>query len=71
MQNFKFWHSEHLTKLRIKEFFSCLEEPVYRYEGRRKSVFAEAYDPEDDEGKDDVKVKINLLKNFELFLYRF
>jgi hypothetical protein len=29
---------------------------VYRFEGRRKSVFAEAYDPEDDEGKDDVKV---------------
>lgn len=31
------------------------EEPAYRFEGRRKSVFAEAYDPEDDEGNEDVK----------------
>jgi hypothetical protein len=42
--------------------FFCLEEPVYRYEGRRKSVFAEAYDPEDDEGKDDVKVKTKFME---------
>ncbi len=49
-------------------FFFCLEEPVYRYEGRRKSVFAEAYDPEDDEGKDDVKVKTNFIEKDVLFL---
>jgi hypothetical protein len=30
-------------------------------------VFAEAYDPEDDEGKDDVKVKLNFIEKDELF----
>jgi len=53
---------KNLPQLRIKCVFFCLEEPVYRYEGRRKSVFAEAYDPEDDEGKDDVKVKLNFIE---------
>jgi hypothetical protein len=43
----------------------CLEEPVYRFEGRRKSVFAEAYNPEDDEGNEDIKVRI---KNSLIFL---
>lgn len=30
-------------------FLSLLEPPVTRFSGRRKSVFAEAYDPEEDE----------------------
>jgi len=32
------------------------EEQPYSYAGRRKSVFAETYNPEEDEGGDDVKV---------------
>jgi len=32
------------------------EEPVYNNAGRRKSVFAETYNPEDDEGTEDAKV---------------
>lgn len=34
---------------------TCLEEPVYNAT-RRKSVFAEAYNPEDDEGTEESKV---------------
>ena len=32
------------------------ENPVYNNAGRRKSVYAEPYNPEEDEGADDVKV---------------
>ena len=41
----------------LKLFFSCADEPVYNSAAsRRKSVFAEAYNPEEDDG-DDTKVK--------------
>ena len=44
----------------LKQNF-CLDEPVYKNsEYRRKSVFAEAYNPEDDEG-DETKVCINTI----------
>ena len=33
-----------------------VEEPVYNAT-RRKSVFSEAYNPEDDEGSDETKVR--------------
>lgn len=46
---------EEMESQEEEEEEESFEEPVYRFEGRRKSVFAEAYDPEDDEGKDDVK----------------
>ena len=37
----------------------CLDEPVYNSsQYRRKSVFAEAYNPEEDDG-DDTKVRVN------------
>lgn len=39
--------------------FFCLDEPVYNSsQYRRKSVFAEAYNPEEDDG-DDTKVRVN------------
>ena len=38
-----------------------LDEPVYNNSSyRRKSVFAEAYNPEDDEG-DETKVSVNII----------
>jgi len=33
-----------------------IDDPVYNNSGRRKSVYAEPYNPEEDEGLDDVKV---------------
>ena len=39
----------------------CLDEPVYNSsQYRRKSVFAEAYNPEEDDG-DDTKVRVNTM----------
>lgn len=39
----------------------CLDEPVYNSsQYRRKSVFAEAYNPEEDDG-DDTKVRVNTI----------
>ena len=52
----------------VKEAISTtsfyLDEPVYKNsEYRRKSVFAEAYNPEDDEG-DETKVSFNIIGYF-------
>lgn len=37
-------------------YFGIIEPPVGRFTGRRKSVFAETYDPEEDEDDDGTKV---------------
>ena len=63
-------HSARIYSLRIQQrshlistihSFYYLDEPVYNNSSyRRKSVFAEAYNPEDDEG-DETKVCINTI----------
>jgi hypothetical protein len=49
-------------------FLVCLTEPpVTRFSSRRKSVFAETYNPEEDED-DDEGAKVDLAHKLEFFL---